>query len=168
MAAFVRGARREELDTVWERVKSAVDFMAKQGNPQWNSDYPRREHFAHALEEGTLFVAEVDGLVAGAVILDEKQAPEYGTLTWNTPERSLVIHKLALGQEFMGRGVAGAIFAFAEEEARRRGLTGLRVDTYHKNQVMRCRLERQGFAFVGAIRFPAQQPGEYFCYEKPV
>lgn len=168
MTILVRNAQREELETVWKRVESAVDFMAKQGNPQWNADYPRREHFAKALEEETLFVAEADGAVAGAVILDESQASEYGTLTWNTPERSLVIHKLALGQEFMGRGVAGAIFAFAEEEARRRGLRGLRVDTYHKNRVMRRRLERQGFSFVGAIRFPTQQPGEYFCYEKPV
>lgn len=166
MAILVRKARREEVDKVWERVGSAVGFMQEQGNPQWNAGYPRKEHFSGALEEGTLFVAEMDHQVAGAVILDEKQAPEYAALAWSTPERSLVIHKLALGQEFMGRGAATAMLDFAQEEARRRGLEGVRVDTYHKNRFMRHRLERQGFSFVGAIHFPAQQPGEYFCYEK--
>lgn len=168
MSLLIRLARREDLDAVWLRVRSAVAFMNAHGNPQWNEAYPRPEHFSAALEAGSLFVAEVDGTVAGAVVLDTHQPPQYAALPWTTPERSLVIHKLALGQEYMGCGVAAAIFAFAEEEAARRGLGALRVDTYYKNHFMRRRLARQGFAYVGAVRFPAQQAGEYLCFEKRI
>lgn len=164
----IRAARAEELDALWRQVRSAVAFMNDQGNPQWNESYPTREHFSGAWKAGTLFVAVEEANILGGVILDENQAPEYVPLPWTTPERALVIHKLALGREFMGRGVAAKLLAFGEETARGRGLKGLRVDTYHKNRPMQRLLAKEGFSFVGAIHFPGQQPGEYLCFEKQI
>lgn len=168
MAVSLRIATGEDLPDLWCQVRSAVAFMNSLGNPQWNSAYPTLNHFSAAVEAGSLFVALVEDQIAGAVILDENQAPEYRPLPWSTPEKSLVIHKLALGQPYMGRGVAGAMLAFAREEACRRGLGGLRVDTYHKNLPMRRLLAKQGFSFVGPIQFPFQQPGDYLCFEKRI
>lgn len=166
MSVLIRPAGREDLDPLWAQVRSAVAFMNSLGNPQWNEAYPTPAHFAAAVEEGALFVAEEEGNILGGVILDESQAPEYAPLPWTTPRRSLVIHKLALGREHMGKGVAGKLLDYAALTARERGLTGLRVDTYHKNRPMQRLLAKAGFTFVGAIHFPAQQPGEYLCFEK--
>lgn len=168
MPVLIRPAEEGDLEPLWARVRSAVAFMNALGNPQWNENYPTPEHFSAAREAGTLFVAVEEGEILGGVILDETQAPEYGPLPWTTPERALVIHKLALGQEGMGRGVAAKLLAFAEETARARGLEGLRVDTYHKNKPMQRLLAKEGFSFVGAIHFPGQQPGEYLCFEKQI
>lgn len=164
----IRAARAEELDALWRQVRSAVAFMNDLGNPQWNESYPTPEHFSAAREAGTLFVAVEEGEILGGVILDETQAPEYGPLPWTTPERALVIHKLALGQESMGRGVAAKLLHYAAATAQARGLTALRVDTYHKNRPMQRLLAKEGFSFVGAIHFSGQQPGEYLCFEKQI
>lgn len=164
---IVRGESRE-LDRAWAIIQSAVDYMRQQGNPQWGKTYPTREDIARSLDQGTIFLAKSQGETAGMVVLDGEQAPQYAELVWTTPADSLVIHKMAVDQAFMGRGVATALFRFAQEEALRQGRRGLRGDTYHKNLPMRRRYEAQGFVCVGAIRLPGHQPGDYLCFEKKV
>lgn len=158
----------EELERAWEIVKSAVDYMGKQGNPQWDKTCPTRADIARSLEQGTVFLARCQGVVGGMVVLDDQQWSQYAQLTWSTPANSLVIHKMAVDQAFMGRGIATAFFRFAQEEALRQGRRGIRGDTYHKNLPMRRRYEKAGFTCVGAIQLPGQQPGDYFCFEKKV
>lgn len=158
----------EELDRAVAIVASAVDYMGKQGNPQWERDHPTRAYMARTLAAGTLFFAKLGGETAGMVVLDDQPWPQYSDLDWQTPENALILHKMAVDQAFMGRGIATAFFRFAQEEALRQGRRGIRGDTYHKNLPMRRRYERAGFTCVGVIQLPGQQPGDYFCFEKKV
>lgn len=164
----IRPACPADLGRVWEVAQSAVAFMGSQGNPQWNGNYPARAHFEEALEEGSLYVAEIQGEIAGVVILDGNEAVQYAPLPWTTAQPALVIHKLAVHRDYMGRHVAVRLFRFAGALAKEQGRRGLRVDTYHKNVPMQGLLRSQGFSYVGAVQFPGHQPGDYLCFEKEV
>ena len=63
------------------------------------------------------------------------------------------------------QGVGRAFFAFAEELARQRGLSALRIDTYRLNLRMQALILSRGFTKVGEIRLHGR-PLPYPCFEK--
>lgn len=69
------------------------------------------------LAQGGGAVAEVGRRVVGAVIWRQEEAG------------SLYVGRLAVPPAWRGRGIARALLAAAEEEARRRGLSGLHLGT---------------------------------------
>lgn len=162
----IRTVRPEELDRVWELVRAAVAKMNAGGSFQWGEDYPTREDFAGPLAAGELCAAcdEADGIL-GVVVLNTWEEPEYSGLEWSVPGPALVIHKMAVDPAAQGRGVAGTLFRFAEETARRRGLRSLRGDTYTENKTMQHLFRRFGFRQVGEVHFTGR-PLAFPVYER--
>ncbi len=161
----VRPARPEELDLLWALVCRAVRHMNALGNPQWGADYPRRSDYAADLSRGELYAAVVDGVPAGAACINTAEAPEYAAVPWTTVPPAAVIHRMAVHPDLQGRGVGGALFAFAEAWARRGGLKSMRIDTYTLNRPMRSLIQRQGFVPAGNIRLRGR-PLPFLCFEK--
>lgn len=167
MAHSIRTVRPEELDRVWALVQAAVARMNAGGSFQWGEDYPAREDFAAPLSAGELYAAcdEGDGLL-GVVVLNTWEEPEYGALEgWSVPGPALVVHKMAVDPAAQGKGVAGALFTFALELAREKGLRSLRGDTYTENKAMRHLFRRFGFRCVGEVHFPGR-PLPFPVYER--
>lgn len=160
----VRKARLEELDGLWALVCRAVTDMNRLGNPQWGADYPTRAIYRGDLERGELYAALVDGVLAGVACINTDEAPEYGAVAWNTHPPALVIHRMAVDPQMQRRGVGRALFEFAEEEARRRGLTAMRIDTYSLNGRMQALIRSRGFIQVGEVHL--RRPLPYPCFEK--
>lgn len=163
----IRTVRPEELDRVWELVRAAVARMNAGGSFQWAEDYPSREDFAVPLAAGELYAAcdRADSIL-GVVVLNTWEEPEYGGLEgWSVPGPALVIHKMAVDPAAQGKGVAGALFAFALDLARERGLASLRGDTYTENGTMQHLFRRFGFRRVGQVHFPGR-PLPFPVYER--
>ena len=72
---------------------------------------------------------------------------------------------MAIDPAFQRRGVGSALFAFAEAEARRRGIAAMRIDTYSLNSRMQALICKMGFSQAGEIRLPGR-PLTYPCFEK--
>lgn len=161
----IRPARREELDTIWALVRRAVVHMNQLGNPQWGEDYPTRDFYEGDLARGELFAAEVDGVLAGVACINTSESPEYAPLPWTTVPPAVVIHRMAVDPAFQRHGVGAAFFAFAEEQARERCLTAMRIDTYSKNDRMQALIRKMGFRQVGQIHLHGR-PLTYPCFEK--
>lgn len=163
----IRTVRPEELDRVWELVRAAVARMNAGGSFQWGQDYPTRGDFAGPLAAGELYAAcDAGDVILGVVVLNTWEEPVYGELEgWRVPGPALVIHKMAVDPAAQGKGVAGALFAFAIELAQKRGLASLRGDTYTENKAMQHLFERFGFRQVGQVHFP-NRPLPFPVYER--
>ena len=161
----IRPACPEELDAVWALVGRAVAHMNALGNPQWGADYPTRDFYAGDVARGELYAALVDGQLAGVACINTAEAPEYDPLPWTTSRPALVIHRMAVDPAFQRRGVGSALFAFAGEKARRRGISAMRIDTYSLNDRMQALICKMGFSRVGEIRLHGR-PLPYPCFEK--
>lgn len=160
----IRRARREDLDGLWALVCRAVEHMNQLGNPQWGPDYPTRALYGADLERGELYAALVDGALAGVACINTDEAPEYGAVAWTTIPPAMVIHRMAVDPGMQRRGVGRALFQFAEAEARRQGLTAMRIDTYSLNERMQALIRSQGFTQVGEVHL--RRPLPYPCFEK--
>ncbi len=161
----IRPACPADLDRIWTLVHRAVVHMNELGNPQWGEDYPTRDFYAGDIDRGELYAALVDGHLAGVACINTGESPEYDPLPWTTDRPAVVIHRMAIDPAFQRRGVGSALFAFAEEEARRRGIVSMRIDTYCLNDRMQALICKMGFSRVGEIHLHGR-PLAYPCFEK--
>ena len=161
----IRPARQEELEDIWALVRRAVAHMNGLGNPQWGEDYPTLDFYAGDLYRGELYAALVEGRLAGVACINTAESPEYDPLPWGTSRPAVVIHRMAIDPAFQRRGVGSALFAFAEGEARRRGIAAMRTDTYSLNDRMQALIRKMGFSKVGEIHLHGR-PLTYPCFEK--
>ncbi len=162
----IRRATAADLPAVVALVRAVVPLMNAAGNFQWTTEYPSEAVFRQDIARRHLWVAERLGALEGVAALTQDQDAEYAGADWDAAEPALVTHRLAVAPAAQGRGVAGALLAHAEHEARARGLRALRVDTNSENAATQRLFPKLGYRFAGEITL-AFRPGlRFFCYEK--
>jgi ribosomal protein S18 acetylase RimI-like enzyme len=163
---MTRRATTADLPAILALIRRVVPLMNAGGNFQWTADYPNEAVFQADIEQNHLWVAELDGQVAGVAALTRDQDAEYADADWDVTQPAIVTHRLAVDPAAQGRGVALALMQRAEDEARRQGLRVLRVDTNSENTATQRLFPKLGYRFAGEIKL-AFRPGlRFFCYEK--
>lgn len=161
-----RLATAADLPALLALVGRVVPLMHASGNFQWSADYPNETVFSNDIERRQLWVAELEGAVAGVAALTTDQDPEYNQADWDVTEPALVTHRLAVNPTAQGKGVALALMQQAEKQARAQGLRTLRVDTNSENAATQRLFPKLDYRFAGEIGL-AFRPGlRFFCYEK--
>jgi ribosomal protein S18 acetylase RimI-like enzyme len=162
----VRPATVADLPALLALVRRVVPLMQASGNFQWTDDYPNEAVFTADIAKSQLWIAELDGTIAGVAALTQDQDAEYAQANWDVSQPALVTHRLAVDPAAQGRGVALALMAQAETQARAQGLSFLRVDTNSENAATQRLFPKLGYRFAGEITL-AFRPGlRFFCYEK--
>ncbi len=149
----------------------ARDFMAEQGNPQWQDGYPYDDVVQNFVSGGNFRILEIGGKVAAVYSVFDSDG-EYDDIEgrWLTDgedgknKNYLAVHTLAVSPLFRGQGLAKAAFREAEEEARLKCKNSIRMDTHIKNLPMQKLLSSQGFTYCGTIK--SRGEGAFICFEK--
>jgi GNAT superfamily N-acetyltransferase len=162
----VRLGRREDVPAVMALVRRVVPLMRADGNFQWDDQYPNAGVFERDADLGWLWIAEVEGQVAGAAAITTAQEPEYAEVGWDLSERAVVVHRLLVDPAFRGQGLAEALMVQAEAVARDWGIGVLRVDTNKANAATQRLFPRLGYAFSGEIGLGFRPGLRFNCYEK--
>jgi ribosomal protein S18 acetylase RimI-like enzyme len=162
----IRLATNDDIPNVMQIVRGVVPLMRAAGNLQWDDIYPNAEVFQQDVQLGQLWVAEVDGTVAGVAAITTDQESGYAQVGWDITEPAIVVHRIAVHPEFSGRGIAAALMQQAENVARERSIAKLRIDTNTQNQVTQRLFPKLGYTLAGEITL-AHRPGlRFLCYEK--
>ncbi len=148
--------------------KDLLDKKIYQWGP-WGNNYPGREYLRGAIEKNELYVLSIDNEIAGAVILNEKQSPEWNRIRWSEPDgRALVIHALVIAPEHQNKGYGGKLLFYCEKYAAENRYAGVRLDSFTKNAASNMLYRRSGYRSVGVVTFDMKPEGnrEYYCFEK--
>jgi ribosomal protein S18 acetylase RimI-like enzyme len=143
-----------------------VPVMNANGNFQWDSAYPNAQVFENDIGLNQLWVAEIDGVIAGIAAITTDQEPEYANVGWDIAETAIVTHRLAVSPKYRGRGIAAALLMQAENEAIRRGINLLRIDTNTSNEATQRLFPKLGYEFAGEIDLGFRPNLRFYCYEK--
>ena len=156
---MIRAAFEADLPAIGRIYEEILDEEDKRPASYTNwqrGKYPTIDTARGALESGWLWVAEEDGDLYAAVILNGVQLPEYDRIPWSfqaEQEQVGVIHTLVVSPRWAGKGKAREVVAFCEEECRRQGCTVMRLDTYEGNLPANKMYPKLGYRLAGATEF---------------
>jgi N-acetylglutamate synthase-like GNAT family acetyltransferase len=162
----IRLATQDDVPALMALLRKFVPLMRAAGNLQWDETYPNETVFGKDIEKHQLWLAEIDGTIAGVAALTTDQEPEYAQVGWNLDETAVVVHRLAVDPDFRGAGIATNLMQQAEKVAKEDGIEVLRIDTNTKNKATQKLFPKLGYKLAGEIGF-AFRPGlRFLCYEK--
>jgi ribosomal protein S18 acetylase RimI-like enzyme len=162
----IRLAGQEDVVTVIDLLRRVVPSMRAAGNMQWDESYPTVAVFEHDVEQGQLWLAEVDDALAGMIAVTTGPEPEYGHAGWDAKEAGVMVHRLAVDPEFRGAGIAAALMRKAEEVAAERDIAAVRTDTSIENEAAQRLFLKLGYGKTGEISLSFRPGLRVVCYEK--
>jgi GNAT superfamily N-acetyltransferase len=163
---LIRLAKQTDIPQIMQLIAGVVPAMNAQGNFQWDSTYPNAAIFEKDISMNQLWVADVDGAVAGIAAITTDQEPEYVNVGWDINETAIVTHRLAVGANYRSLGIAAALLMQAENEAISRGINLLRIDTNTTNQATQQLFPKLGYSFAGETGLGFRPNLRFYCYEK--
>ena len=167
------GQKQGDLDGIEELYGRAGN--AEEGRldgSRWKRGvYPLRQDAQEGLEAGALYIAELDGQIAGSVILRREQDSAYRQASWQIPFDApvFVVHTLAVDPAYRHRGVGRALLRHAAEMGREAGLQAIRLDVYEENRTAIGFYEACGYHCCGRIDLGLEEVYGlkwYYAYEK--
>ncbi|MFC4505847.1 MULTISPECIES: GNAT family N-acetyltransferase [Streptomyces] len=166
MQITIRDGGPDDIPAILGMLDSCVEWLVGQGRPrQWGtqplSERPTTvESVARYADEGTVYIAEANGVPAGTLTLTDAPGAYLSHLRPpGEPER--YIHWLASDRRFKGYGVGAALLAHAAEETRRAGVGLLRVDCYAgDDRKLVAFYEANGFTPTEAYTSQGDWPGQ--------
>lgn len=163
---IIRLAEVSDLPQLMKVVAEVVISMNAAGNFQWDQYYPNEKVFEQDISLQQLWVADTDGQIAGVAAITTDQDSEYADVGWDITETAIVTHRLAVGINHQGKGIAKALMQQAEQIALKRNIRILRVDTNSNNTATQALFPKLGYVYAGEISL-AFRPGlRFYCYEK--
>jgi ribosomal protein S18 acetylase RimI-like enzyme len=162
----IRPATTADLPALLNLLKRIVPLMHEAGNFQWDDHYPNEAVFSQDIAKNQLWVADIDGQLAGVAALTEDQEPEYAQVGFDLSQRAIVTHRLAVDPAFRGQGVAAALLTQAETIALERSIAYLRIDTNSENQITQRLFPKLGYTYAGEITLGFRAGLRFLAYEK--
>jgi len=125
-------------------LREAAAWALSRGIVVWRTEELCEQDFREAALLGELVMGFNDGQAAATMLLQSSD-----TIYWPeiAPNTSLFLHKIAVRRTYAGRGWLGRLVEFADQNARRRDISWLRLDTLHGTP-LRYLYEQHGFSVV--------------------
>ncbi|WP_284651262.1 GNAT family N-acetyltransferase [Flavobacterium terrisoli] len=150
-----RKATISEIPQVWKILQQAIIRRKKDGSQQWQDGYPNEIVIQQDIAKGIGYVLMDNDTVAGyaAILFNDEPAYEHLKGTWLTNGDFVVLHRVAISDDFLGKGLAQKIFLSTEDLAIANNIFSIKVDTNFDNIPMLKILEKLGYAYCGEVTF---------------
>lgn len=163
----LRKATSGDLPEVLRICAESVKLLNAEGNYQWDDKYPLSCNFEKDIANNDLWVATVDGKVAGFAALTTDQSEEYTDAGWDITEPAIVPHRVATDPAHRGKSIAAKFMLMAETLAREAGYKYVRVDTNKINIPMQKMFAKLEYQYAGDIKLKMKPAHMTFvCYQK--
>jgi ribosomal protein S18 acetylase RimI-like enzyme len=160
----VSKALKADIVPIMELIRQAVLEMHRRKLFQWDDAYPNVDIITEDIAAGSLYKVTIGEKLAGIIVLNEKQSPEYNGLTWESNQgKFLVVHRLCIHPDFQGKGLAKKLMSFAEEHAVKNKYSSIRLDTFTLNQKALQLYDSLKYRRVGTVAFREKI---FQCFEK--
>ena len=163
---IIRLATLSDIPGIMKLIAEVVPAMIASGNYQWDDTYPNAAVFETDIAKSQLWVADANGDIAGVAAITTDQEPEYARVGWDINETAIVTHRLAVSTRYRGQGIAAKLLEQAEQEAIRRGIKALRIDTNTSNSATRQLFPKLGYVYAGETGLGFRPNLRFYCYEK--
>jgi GNAT superfamily N-acetyltransferase len=150
-----RKATAEEIPQIWIIIQQAIARRKIDGSQQWQDGYPNETVIQQDIAKGIGYVLTDGDTIAGyaAILFNDEPAYEHLKGTWLSNEDFVVVHRVAISDDYIGKGLAQKIFLFTEDLAIDNNIFSIKVDTNFDNIPMLKILEKLGYTYCGEVTF---------------
>ncbi|WP_310559638.1 GNAT family N-acetyltransferase [Flavobacterium sp.] len=151
----LRKAEMAETLEIWAILQQAIIRRKKDGSTQWQDGYPNPEVVKNDIEKEIAFVLTYGKIIIGYCAVIVNYEPEYLKIEgkWLTNSDFVVIHRLAIAENYLGKNLSKSIIEFVEDFAKSNQIYSLKADTNHDNIAMMKIFEKTDFIFCGIVHF---------------
>lgn len=148
-----RKAEINDRNIIWEIIQQSIERRRADGSTQWQNGYPNADTVESDIAKGFGFVLTIDEVVAVYVALIFNDEPAYSTIegAWLSDGEFVVVHRVAVSEEFAGQGLVKKLFDYIEDYTKSEGVQSVKVDTNYDNIAMLKILEKQGYSYCGEV-----------------
>ncbi|WP_419870929.1 GNAT family N-acetyltransferase [Chryseobacterium sp. CT-SW4] len=149
----LRKAQLQDKEIIWTILQQAIERRRKDGSSQWQDGYPNPQTVESDIEKGFGYVLTVNDQVAVYTALIFNDEPAYSTIegSWLSDGEFLVIHRVAVSEDFAGQGLVQKLFELIEDFTRSHDVVSIKVDTNYDNLAMLKILEKLGYSYCGEV-----------------
>ena len=150
-----RKATLQEIPQIWEILQKAIQRRKEDGSNQWQDGYPNPEVIKADIEKEAGFaLIEGENLVGYCAVLINDE-PAYAGIegNWLTNEDFVIVHRIAIAQDYLGKGLAKEMMKFVEEFAIKNSIYSVKADTNFDNLAMMKSFEKAGYVYCGEVFF---------------
>ena len=151
----LRKACLKDKNTIWKILQQAIKRRKEEGSNQWQDGYPNETTIEDDIEKNYAYVLESENKILGysAVIFDKEPAYEIIEGKWLSDQQYLVIHRVAVSEDFTGLGIATKIFQEIEKIAVSNNIFSIKVDTNFDNIPLLKILDKLNYTYCGEVYF---------------
>jgi len=155
MAYSFRQAQQVDASQIWEILARAIQRRKEDGSNQWQDGYPNPAVIDGDIEKGQGYVLVDDNTIVGYCAIWINNEPAYAELKgkWLTEGDFVVYHRVAVSENYLGKGLAQKMLLHIEDFARKRNVYSLKVDTNFDNAGMLNIFRKLGYAYCGEVIF---------------
>lgn len=148
-------AKISDLNAIWKILQQAIIRRKEEGSSQWQDGYPNPDVIEKDIERGAGFVLMDQEVIVGYVAILVNDEPAYENIEgqWLTDGDFVVLHRVALSQDYVGKGLARRIMGFVEDYAVKNGINSVKADTNFDNIAMMKTFEKLGYLYCGEVYF---------------
>lgn len=155
MEYFFRKADTDDQPQIWDILRQAILRRKRDGSNQWQDGYPNEEVISKdiANEEGYVLTDGTTIVGYSAVLINDE--PAYANIEgqWLTNSDFVVVHRIAVSENHLGKGLAKKILGFIEEFALHNNVYSIKADTNFDNAAMITIFEKSGYVYCGEVYF---------------
>lgn len=150
-----RRATAVDIPRIWEIIQQAIVRRKNDGSQQWQDGYPNESIIAQDIAKGIGYIITDDSTIAGyaAILFNDEPAYEQIKGTWQTNGDFAVVHRVAISDDYLGKGLAQNIFILTEDLAKTNNIFSIKVDTNFDNIPMLKILKKLGYTYCGEVTF---------------
>lgn len=162
----IRKAVPEDLNRIVAFYNNLIDAVQDEPySPKWQKDiYPEAVYLGGAISREELYIAILDGDVAGAMILNRDANEGFWKADWPVTaqkEEILMLHTLAVSPDHMRRGIGQALVQKAIHVAEEEHDLVIRLDVIQGNYPAANLYRRMGFYYVETMELFYDDCGWY-------
>jgi len=149
-----RKASDADVSSIMRIIKQAQDFLGEQGVDQWQDNYPNSETIMNDIHNNNGYILKKDDILIGTVAVIFGVEKDYETIyngKWLSNHEYAAVHRIAVGSEYKGLGLASIILKNVEEICLNKGIHSIKVDTHEENLPMQKLLKKNGFQYCGIV-----------------
>ncbi len=151
----LRKADAKDAAAIWELLQAAILRRKNDGSSQWQDGYPNPDTVAQDIEKEIGYVLVEDEEVLGYAAVLKNDEPAYEAIegTWLTHGDFLVVHRVAISEKAVGKGLAQKLFLKIEDLAKTLNVPSIKVDTNFDNLAMLHILKKLNYTYCGEVHF---------------